>query len=93
METQEGSFTQIRMDVTKVDVVTVDGDEITATVPCDKPKIVRPFNVEGGVKTVLTQDFDRDNSLILPGKDVGTGKERALFRPVVKLLIVKEKVE
>lgn len=93
MQTQAGSFTQIRMDVIKVDVITVDGDEITATVPGDKLKIVRPFTVEGGVKTVLTLDFDGDKSLILPGKDVATGKERALFRPVVKLLIEKEKVE
>ena len=91
--TEAGSFTQIRMDVTEVEVVTVDGDEITATVPGGKLKIVRPFNVEGGVKTVLTLDFDGDKSLILQGKDVVTGKERALFKPVVKLLIEKEKVE
>ena len=93
VETQAGSFTQIRMDVTKVELVTVDGDEITATVPSGKLKIVRPFNVEGGVKTILTLDFDGDKSLILPGKDIATGKERALFKPVVKLSIEKEKVE
>lgn len=93
-EIEAGSFTQIRMDVTEV-VVTIGGysDPISATVPSDKLRIVRPFNVEGGVKTILTLDFDGDKSLILPGKDVVTGKERALFKPVVKLLIEKEKVE
>jgi len=86
-----GSFTQIRMDVTEV-VVTIDEypDPISAEVPSGKLKIVRPFKVEGGVKTVLTLDFNGEKSLILPGKDIETGKERALFKPVVKLLIEHE---
>jgi hypothetical protein len=88
-----GSFTQIRMDVDRVEVVTTAGDNITAEVPSGKLKIVRPFNVEAGVKTVLTLDFDGEKSLILPGKDIATAKERALFKPVVKLLIEKEKIE
>jgi len=84
VQTEAGSFTQIRMDVTRVEVVTADGDEITATVPSGKLKIVRPFNVEGGVTTVLTLDFDGDESLVI------TGAGTALFNPVVKLLISKE---
>ncbi len=86
-----GSFTGIRLDVTKV-VVKIDGypDPISAEVPSGKLKIVRPFKVEGGVKTVLTLDFDGEKSLILPGKDIDTGIERALFKPVVKLLIEKD---
>jgi len=79
-----GKYTQIRMDVDSVEVVTVDGDNFTAEVPSGKLKIVRPFNVEAGVKTVLTLDFDGEKSLII------TGKGKALFKPVVKLLI-KEK--
>jgi len=66
-------------------VVTVDGESITAEVPSEKLKIVRPFSVEAGVKTVLTLDFDGEKSLILRGKDVTTGKKTALFKPVVKL--------
>lgn len=88
-----GSFTQIRMYVDRVEVTTADGDNITAEVPSEKLKIVRPFNVEAGVKTVLTLDFDGKKSLILPGKDVATGKERAKFNPVVKLLVEKEEIE
>ncbi|MBA7505582.1 hypothetical protein ES706_04251 [subsurface metagenome] len=85
-----GSFTQIRMDVEEVAVVFVTDnitDNVTARVPSEKLRIVRPFNVGGGVKTVLTLDFDGEKSLILPGKDIVTGKERAIFKPVVKLLV------
>ncbi|MBI2979458.1 MAG: DUF4382 domain-containing protein [Chloroflexi bacterium] len=76
-----GRFTQIRMEVEKVLVVTVGGDNFTAEVPSGELKIVRPFNVGGGVKTVLTLDFDGEKSLI------STGQGKFLFKPVVKLLI------
>lgn len=91
-----GKYTQIRMEVDRVEVVTTDGDNITAEVPSGKLKIVRPFTVEDGETTVLTLDFDGEKSLVLPGKDVAVAKERALFKPVVKLLIEhgeKEKKE
>lgn len=78
-----GSFTQIRMDVDRVEVTTAAGDNFTAEVPSDKLKIVRPFNVSPGLKTVLTLDFDGSQSLIITGN--GTAK----FKPVVKLLIEK----
>ncbi len=76
-----GKYTQIRMDVDRVEVVTVDGDNFTAEVPSGELKIVRPFSVEAGGKTVLTLDFDGSKSLTI------TGKGKALFKPVVKLLI------
>jgi len=88
-----GKFTQIRMDVEKVEVTIATGNtttEITAEVPSGKLKIVRPFTVEPGMTTVLTLDFDGKKSLILPGKDIAAAKERALFKPVVKLLIEHE---
>ena len=75
-----GSFTQIRMDVTKVTGVTTDNVSYTAEVPGDKLKIVGAFNVGGGRKTVLTLDFDGEKSLIR------TGEGKFLFKPVVKLL-------
>lgn len=76
-----GSFTQIRMDIDSVEVVAATGDNITAEIPSGKLRIVRPFNVEAGMKTILTLDFDGDKSLII------TGAGKALFKPVVKLLI------
>ncbi|MDP3880033.1 MAG: DUF4382 domain-containing protein [Dehalococcoidales bacterium] len=86
-----GRFTQIRMDVDRVEVVTTSGDNITAEVPGGKLKIVRPFNVGGGAKTVLTLDFDGEKSLVLTGRDGAAGNRKALFKPVVKLLIEKDK--
>jgi len=80
-----GKFTQIRMDVDRVEVVTTDGANITAEVPGGKLRIVRPFDVDAGVKTILTLDFDGEKSLVL------TGQGKAIFKPVVKLEIDKEK--
>ena len=80
-----GSFTQIRMDVIEVLVETTDNVSYTAEVPSGKLKIVRPFNVGPGLTTVLTLDFDGEKSLVL------TGKGKALFKPVVKLLIKEGK--
>ena len=77
-----GNFTQIRMDVDRVEVV-AGGENITAEVPSDKLKIVGPFNVGGGKRTVLTLDFDGSQSLNI------TGNGKALFKPVVKLLVEK----
>ncbi len=82
-----GKYTQIRMDVTEVTGETADGVPYTAEVPGGKLKIVRPFNVDAGTVTVLTLDFDGEKSLIR------TGNNRFLFKPVVKLLIDKEKAE
>ncbi len=81
VEIEVGSFTQIRMDVTEVTVVTDEDVEITATVPSEKLKIVRPFSVAEGVTTVLTLDFDGDKCIVF------TGEEKVIFKPVVKLLV------
>ncbi len=78
-----GSFTQIRMDVAKVSGETTDNVSYTAAVPSGGLKIVRPFNVGGGMTTILTLDFDGAKSL------VRTGSGKFLFEPVVKLLIEK----
>ncbi|MFH1003260.1 MAG: DUF4382 domain-containing protein [Chloroflexota bacterium] len=78
-----GKYTQIRLEVTKV-VVTLASDntsEITAEVPSGKLKIVRPFEVTDGGTTTLTLDFDGSRSLVL------TGQGKAIFKPVVKLLV------
>ncbi|MBI4180323.1 MAG: DUF4382 domain-containing protein [Chloroflexi bacterium] len=79
-----GRFTQIRMKVTKVEGITTDNVSYTAEVPSGELKIVRPFNVGGGKRTVLTLDFDGRKSLIQ------TGQGKFLFKPVVKLLLEKE---
>lgn len=78
-----GKYTQIRMDVVSV-TVTVEGDDREATVPGDKLRVVRPFDVEEGKVTVLTLDFDADKSVVI------TGNGAVQFKPVVKLLVRKE---
>jgi len=75
-----GKYTQIRMDVTKVEGLTNDDTPYIATVPSGTLKIVRPFEVKDGFTTVLTLDFDGDKSL------VETGKGKFIFKPVVRLL-------
>jgi hypothetical protein len=76
-----GSFTQIRMDVVEVTGETTNGTLYKAEVPGDKLKIVRPFNVGAGTTTILTVDFDGEQSLVT------TGSGKFIFKPVVKLSI------
>ena len=90
VEVMVGGFTQIRMEVTEVVVTPVGGDPVSAIIPSGELKIVRPFNVEAGMRTILTLDFDGDKSIKI--KTIG-GKDEFLFNPVVKLLIEKQKVE
>ncbi|MFC1896983.1 DUF4382 domain-containing protein [Chloroflexota bacterium] len=75
-----GKYTQIRMDVIKVEGLTSDDTEYIATVPSGTLKIVRPFEVKDGATTILTLDFDGDKSLVM------TGKGKFIFKPVVRLL-------
>ena len=76
-----GKYTQIRMDVIKVEGLTSDNTPYIATVPSGTLKIVRPFEVKDGFTTILTVDFDGDKSLIM------TGKGKFLFKPVVRLQV------
>ncbi len=76
-----GKYTQIRITVDRVEVVTTTGENVTAEVPSGKLKIVRPFTVGRGETTVLTLDFNGEKSLVV------TGAGKFFFKPVVKLLI------
>jgi len=76
-----GKYTQIRMDVIKVEGLTSDDTPYIATVPSGTLKIVRPFEVKDGFTTILTVDFDGDRSLIM------TGRGKFLFKPVVRLQV------
>lgn len=73
-----GKYTQIRFDVTRV-VVTKDGKEITAKLPGDKIKVVTPFEIKTGEKTILTLDFEADKFVVM------TGNDAAQVKPVIKL--------
>lgn len=73
-----GNYTQVRLDVTKV-IVTVEGKQITAKLPSEKLKVVRPWEIKAGEKTVLTLDFEADKFVVI------TGKSDAQVKPVIKL--------
>ena len=73
-----GIYTQVRLDVTKV-VVTKDGKDITAKLPSDKLKVVTPFEIKAGEKTILTLDFEADKFVVM------TGPDAAQVKPVIKL--------
>jgi len=75
VETEAGSFTQIRIYVKSV---TVNGE--IATLPSGVLKIVRPFNVSEGMTTTLVLDFDGQKSVVT------TGRGRYIFKPVIRLL-------
>jgi len=83
-----GKYTQIRAEVLKVEGLTKAMEPYEAEVPSGTLKFVRQFNVEDGVTTILTLDFDGDKSLVMTGKE---GK--FLFKPVVKLIVEYAEVE
>ncbi|MFC2003319.1 DUF4382 domain-containing protein [Chloroflexota bacterium] len=81
-EIATGKYTQIRLDVIKV-MVTVDGKELDATLPSDKLKVIRPWEIIENEKTILTLDFEADKFVVI------TGKDRAQVKPVLKLEVTK----
>lgn len=81
-EIEAADYTQIRMDVLWVEV-TINGEKKIATVPSGTLRIVKPFSVEKGEKTILTLDFDAEKSVTV------TGQGEVIFRPEVKVLARK----
>ncbi len=77
---EPGEYTQIRLSIIST-TLTVDGEQIEATVPSETLRIVRPFTIEAGETTIATLDFDAERSIVAQG----TG--RYLLRPVVTLLV------
>jgi len=81
VEVEAGSFTQIRVHIDRVEVTPEDSTSQPATVPSGILRIVRPFEVQEGLLTVLTLDFDGDRSIVT------TRRGRFIFKPVVRLLV------
>jgi hypothetical protein len=74
----EGKYTQIRLDVSKV-VVTIQGKDYDAKLPGEKLKVVQPWEIKAGQKTILTLDFDADKFVVV------TGQNDVQVKPVIKL--------
>jgi len=77
-DVSSGNYTQIRLDVTKV-IVTLEGKDITAKLPSDKLKVVSPWEVKAGEKTILTLDFEADKFVNI------TSNDEVEVMPVLKL--------
>ncbi len=81
---EAGRYTQVRLDIERVEVA-IDGGELTeAKLPSNQLKITRPFDVLAGETTVLTIDIDAQQSLNI------TDSDRITVKPVVKLTISHE---
>ncbi|MBA7684088.1 hypothetical protein ES703_92478 [subsurface metagenome] len=85
-EVEAGKYTQIRMEVEKVEV-TVGEDEVyqEAKLASGELKFVRPFDVVEGETTILLLDFDAEKSVNT------TGQGQVHVKPVVKLTIQQGK--
>jgi hypothetical protein len=81
-EIPAATYNQIRMHVKSV-IITLNGQDIEAKVPSGTIKLVKPFEVKAGEKTVVTFDFDAEKSVVV------TGANSVIFKPVVKLLVRK----
>jgi hypothetical protein len=79
-----GKYTQIRMDVTKVEIK-LKGDTALkeAKLPSNTLKFVHPFEIVGGQVTEILFDFDALKSI----NETGNGKY--MCKPVIKLTTVK----
>ncbi len=75
---EAGRYTQIRLDVTNVDV-TLEGETVSAELPSDKLKVVRTWEVVANETTVLILDFEADQFVIV----TGSGQVRVM--PVLNL--------
>lgn len=79
-ELPPGRYNQVRLKVTEA-LITVDGEEKTATLPSGVMRVVGGFDVVDGETTVLTLDFDAARSVVL------RGRQNPILKPVVKLLV------
>jgi hypothetical protein len=76
-----GTYTEIRMDVTKVEVTFKGSQPEVAKLPSGELNFMQPFEVAAGQTTVLLFDFDALQSLSF------TVWGRVMFKPVIKLTV------
>lgn len=83
-ELQAGRYTQIRLEISKIEVVLGGGTLQEASVPSGELKFVRPFDVIAGETTDIELDFDVQKSVNI------TGSGKVMVKPVVKLTITNK---
>ena len=77
---EPGRINQIRLEIVEA-TITLNGEDLTATVPSGRLRLVGSFELSADETTVVTLDFDADKSVVL------RGNMNPLIRPVVKLLV------
>lgn len=78
-----GSYSQIRLDVTKIEVSLDGGEPQEVKLPSGKLKFNQPFDVVAGKTTVLLFDFDAARSVNV------TGNGKIIFKPVIRLMVTR----
>jgi len=78
-----GTYNQIRMDVTKIEVTLKGQQPQEVKLPSGKLRFVQPFDVVAGKTTVLLFDFDAMKSVNI------TGNGKIIFKPVIRLSVTK----
>ena len=82
-ELEPGSYQQLRFEVVEA-IITVRGNQRQSPVPSGKIRLVGGFEVSPDVATIVTLDFDAENSVIFRP---GLGPQ---LKPVVKMLVREE---
>ena len=77
---EPGRYEQIRLNIDSA-IVKINGVDYSVTIPSRELKIISGFNIEEGKKTILTLDFDAQNSINLNDNNQGYK-----LRPTVKVL-------
>ena len=80
-ELPAGSYTQIRVEITAVNVYYADDEDTSypAELPSGILKLVHPFTITNDENTTLVLDFSGKESLTF------TGNGKVIFKPVVKV--------
>jgi len=76
-----GWYTQIRLYIESV-VLTIDGVEYDCKIPSNTIKLIKPFSISANATTILTLDFDVNQSV----HETGNGKYT--FNPTIKIIQV-----
>ncbi len=76
-----GHYTQIRLDIAKVEVSLDGGPLAPATLPSGRLKFTGAFDIAAGETTTIVIDIDAAQSVHI------TGNDKVLVKPVVKLSV------
>ena len=72
-----GRYTRIRLSVDKA-LVTINGTEYNLTIPSNTVKLVKDFEIEENKTTILTLDFDAQQSIHSTGQS-----DKYIMRPTI----------